>query len=261
MTEPTAYYEPLGDGTYRPTILVQGAWREDEQHMSVVAGLITEVFAQHKPRDGMVLSRIAFEIFGQIPLSDTHVAVETIRPGRTIELLEATVTIGERVIIRARAWRLQSQDTTDVAGLELPSMPAPDTCEPVDAAAEWQGRFLETLDYRAAPGGRDGRRQVWARTDVALIAGTTVSPVAAYITLVDLANGIATRVRPTELLYPNVDLTIHLLRAPDPSWVGLDTSVTFGDNGIGLTSTVLNDIHGPVGRAEQCLTVRHFPPA
>ena len=90
-------------------------------------------------------------------------------------------------------------------------------------------------------------------------AGTTAGPVASYVRLVDIANGIATRVRPTELLYPNVDLTIHLLRTPDPSWVGLDTSVSFGSNGIGLTSTTLNDVRGPVGRAEQSLTVRHLP--
>ncbi|KNX38443.1 thioesterase family protein [Luteipulveratus halotolerans] len=258
MTEPTASYEPLGPGRYQPTILVQGAWREDEQHMAVIGGLITHEIEQHEPREGMVLARIAFEILGQIPLQETHIAVETIRPGRTIELIEATATIGDRVIIRARAWRLQTQDTTDVAGVELPSMPAPDDCVETDAAAEWQGRFLTTLDYRAAPGGRDGRRQVWARTDVPLVAGTTVGPVASYVRLVDIANGIATRVRPTEMLYPNVDLTIHLLRTPDPAWVGLDTSVSFGDHGIGLTSTTLNDLRGPIGRAEQCLTVRHF---
>ncbi|MDF8266393.1 thioesterase family protein [Luteipulveratus flavus] len=260
MTAPTdAYYLPLGPGRYAPTPLVQGAWREDEQHMSVVAGLITHELERHDPRPDMVLSRVAFEILGQIPLEETDVQVATVRPGRTIELLEATATIGGRVIIRARAWRLQRQDTAEVAGLELPGMPDPESCEPTDAAAEWQGRFLTTLEYRAAPGGRDGRRQVWARTPVALVGGVDVGPTAAYVTLVDLANGIATRVRPTQMMYPNVDLTIHLLRAPDPAWIGLDTSVSFGEGGIGLTSTTLNDVLGPVGRAEQSLTVRHFP--
>ena len=47
-----------------------------------------------------------------------------------------------------------------------------------------------------------------------------------------------------------------LLRRPDPEWVGLDTSVSFGPDGVGLTSTVLNDVHGPVGTAAQSLTLR-----
>jgi hypothetical protein len=38
--------------------------------------------------------------------------------------------------------------------------------------------------------------------------------------------------------------------------VGLDTTVVFGPDGVGLTSTVLHDAHGPVGRSEQMLTVR-----
>lgn len=262
VTEPAAshaYYVPLGAGSYRPTILVQGAWREDEQHMSVVTGLLAHELERHELREGMVISRISIEILGQIPLQETHVAVQTIRPGRTIELLEATVTIGDRVILRARAWRLATQDTSDVGGVELGAMPPVQDCEPYDGAAEWQGAFLATLEYRRASGGRDGRRQVWARTGTPLLEGEQVSPLATYLMLVDLANGIATRVRPSTLLYPNVELSIHLLRTPAPEWVGLDTSVSFGSNGIGLTSTTLNDLHGPVGRAEQSLTVRHLP--
>lgn len=31
---------------------------------------------------------------------------------------------------------------------------------------------------------------------------------------------------------------------------------TYGDDGIGLTSSVLHDIYGPFGRSEQILTLR-----
>ena len=43
-----------------------------------------------------------------------------------------------------------------------------------------------------------------------------------------------------------------------PGWVGFDTQVAFGPTGLGLTSSVLHDIEGPVGRAQQMLTVRPF---
>ena len=57
-------------------------------------------------------------------------------------------------------------------------------------------------------------------------------------------------------MFPNVDLSIHLYRSPVWGWVGLDTTVIFGADGVGLTSTTLHDRLGPVGRAEQILTVR-----
>lgn len=58
---------------------------------------------------------------------------------------------------------------------------------------------------------------------------------------------------------PNVELSIHLHRQPVWGWVGLDTSVIFGSDGVGLTTSVLHDVHGPVGRVEQLLTVRPVP--
>ena len=64
------------------------------------------------------------------------------------------------------------------------------------------------------------------------------------------------RESPDEWLFPNVDLSIHLHRQPGKGPVGLDTTVVFGADGRGLTSTVLHDGSGPVGRAAQMLTVR-----
>jgi hypothetical protein len=67
------------------------------------------------------------------------------------------------------------------------------------------------------------------------------------------------RVDPGEWLFPNIDLTVHLHRDPlggPEHWVGFDTQVTFGREGVGLTSTTLHDEGGAVGRAEQILTLR-----
>lgn len=60
-------------------------------------------------------------------------------------------------------------------------------------------------------------------------------------------------------MFPNVDLTVHLHRQQRGAWTGLDTTVTFGPSGQGLTSSVLHDLDGSVGRAEQILTVRPLP--
>ena len=61
------------------------------------------------------------------------------------------------------------------------------------------------------------------------------------------------------MLFPNTDLTVHLFRQPTGDWLGLDTDVSFGPDGIGLTASVLHDERGPIGRAAQTLTLRRQP--
>lgn len=109
---------------------------------------------------------------------------------------------------------------------------------------------------RAVAPPQPGRARAWLRTQTALVAGERASAHAAYTALVDTANGIAVRQPPTEWMFPNVDLTIHFFRQPAGDWVGFDTTVTFGPDGHGLTSTELHDTAGAVGHAEQLLTVR-----
>ena len=57
--------------------------------------------------------------------------------------------------------------------------------------------------------------------------------------------------------------TVHA--TPAGPRLGLDTTVTFGPDGVGLTASVLHDVSGPVGRAAQTLTLRPLgavrPPA
>ena len=60
-------------------------------------------------------------------------------------------------------------------------------------------------------------------------------------------------------MFPNVDLSLHIYREPVGEWLGLDSTVTFAGDGVGLTSSVLHDEQGPFGRSEQILTLRPIP--
>ena len=139
------------------------------------------------------------------------------------------------------------------------AMPPLERCGPFDATGIWAGGYIRSIEVMRAPGGLPGEGQVWVRTALPLLEGEPVSPVAAYLGLVDTANGMNVRLDPREWAFPNVDLTVHLHRTPEGGpgrWIGLDTLVTVGAEGVGLTSTTLHDECGPVGRAEQILTVR-----
>ncbi|MET0304523.1 MAG: thioesterase family protein, partial [Microbacteriaceae bacterium] len=201
----------------------------------------------------------SFDILGYLAAEEIAIEVRTVRPGRTIELVEATAHIAGRAAVSARAWFLDAGDTSAVAGGAPDPLPAPDDLESWPMAENWGGGYVASLDVRPVHPPQPGRTTAWLRSDVALVAGETVSDAAAFLALVDTANGIAVREKPVEWLFPNVDLTVHLHRAPRGRWVGLDTTVVFGPTGVGLTDSVLHDGSGPVGRAEQILTVRPTP--
>jgi len=261
-TSEAAYFRRVGPQRFTPTAHATGAWAADEQHFSPVAGLLVHEIQRTRAgeqRPGMAMSRITFDILGRIPVGEFDVEVRIVRPGRTIELVEATAFAAGRAAVTARAWLMTSGDTTSVAGGAPDPLPAPDTLPPWSMDSMWPGGFIASLDVRPVGPYRPGRATAWISTGLDLVEGEHADTVTSYIALVDTANGIAAREKPSEWMFPNLDLSIHLYRQPEGRWVGLDTAVAFGGAGHGLTTTVLHDIEGPVGYAQQILTVRPQP--
>ncbi|WP_178945211.1 thioesterase family protein [Kocuria sp. TGY1127_2] len=256
-----AYYEDRGDGNFRSSIHAQGAWNEHEQHMAPASGIIAHCLARHEPREDMRIARISFEILGLIPGGDFEIVTSTVRPGKTIELVQAELAAGGRVAIRATAWRLTTSDTSAIAATEDPSLPLRAECARWNGYEEWPGGFIRSIEAVQAPGHRPGRGKAWIRPTVPLVDGVDSPDWVRLLGVVDATNGIATRVPAgaSSWLFPNVDLQIHMYREPRGEWLGIDNSVTFGADGIGLTSSILHDEQGPFGRSEQILTLRKGP--
>ncbi|WP_434621465.1 thioesterase family protein [Arthrobacter sp. A5] len=257
------FYRSLGDGSYESSIHTQGAWNPHEQHMAPVSGIMTRGLELHQPRPELRMARISFDILGIIPAGKFRIETKVIRPGRTIELLQAELIADERVAVRATAWRLQRGETADVAAVEDEAMPGVEEAGSWHDLDQWPGGYIASLKAKVVPGHRPGRGQVWVRSPYPMVEGEPTTDLVRLMGLVDTANGIASRVPPGpgSYMFPNVDLSIHLHREPVGEWLGLDTSVTFGTDGIGVTNSVLNDAHGPFGVASQILTVRQLPAA
>lgn len=251
-----AYYQRIDEGRYMPTIHTQGAWNDHEQHMAPVAGIILHEILRRHPRPDLVPARISYEIFGLILAEEMTITTEVVRPGRSIELCRATLSIADRTVVIAHVWLLQPHDTTAVAGQRMDSLPAPSTMGPWQLG--WPGGFIASLDARAEDT-PPGRGRGWLRTSVSLVEGDEVTDLARLVGLSDTANGVRPRADHREWMFPNVDLTLHLLRTPHGEWLGLDTTNDIGPGGLGITSTVLHDIDGPFGRMLQSQTVRALP--
>ncbi len=257
------FYRWLGGGSYESSIHTQGAWNPHEQHMAPVAGIMTRELELHQSRPELRMARLSFDILGIIPAGQFRIETKVIRPGRTIELLQAELIADERVAVRATAWRLQRGDTSAVAAVEDTAMPGVAEAVPWENLSQWPGGYIASLEARAVDGHRPGRGQVWIRSPFPMVQDEPTTDMVRLMGLVDTANGIASRVPPGlgSYMFPNVDLSIHLHREPVGEWLGLDTSVTFGTDGIGLTNSILNDARGPFGIASQILTVRELPAA
>lgn len=252
---PDAFYVRLGEDRFISTLHSQGAWRPGEQHLAPASGLVLAEVERRLPSDKLV-SRVSFDVLGVIYSGELAIDVEVVRPGGSVELIEASMRHGNRTSIRARIWRLASMDTTQVQGIEWTPLPPPDVMPTQTFSSVWGGGFIGSLEARQDPDARPGRGRSWIRTRYPLVAGETDPPVAGYLKLVDTANGLVVRERPSSVFFANVDLTVHFFRQPEAGWVGFDTCVNFGPTGFGETLSVLSDIRGPVGTAAQSLILR-----
>ncbi len=254
--QPHAYFVRVDNGRLRATEHTSGAWSESEQHIAPMTGLLLHEIERAVGDDGKVLARFTLDILGVVGVDEFEVAVEVTRPGRTIALVEARATWAGRTVAVARAWRLAPGDTAAVAGGGPAPTPTPERLPTWDMTSVWPGGYIASIDVRREPDAEPGRAVAWVRSPLDLVAGEPVSDLARWVGLLDTANGLSVRESPEKWLFPNVDLTLHLHRQPAGRWVGFDTCVTFGEQGLGLTETVLHDEAGPVGRLAQALTVR-----
>lgn len=253
-----AYFERLDETRFRATEHTSGAWREDEQHIAPAIGLLAHVVERdHGARrdDALVPARLSYDILGTVPVDEVEVAVRVLRPGRTIELVEATMSHAGRAVLVLRAWLLQTRDSGSVAGTSVDRLPGPDELPAWTPTDTWPGGFIGTVELRRHLEG-PGRGWFWVRTDIPLVDDEPVGPTARFAGLLDIANGMTVRADPAVAHFPNIDLTAHLLRVPQGEWLGIDATQTFGDNGIGVTSSVLHDAAGVLGSLAQSLTVR-----
>ncbi|WP_017975850.1 thioesterase family protein [Actinopolyspora halophila] len=249
------FYEPLGQGRYRATEHTVGPWSDKAQHLGPVAALLVREIEHHAPDAERGIRRVAVDVLGPVPVDEVTVRTETLRPGRSVELVSAEISAGDRVAATARAWRMRRSDTTDVAADHAPRPNAPESCGPMPLPAGWSGGYAKALDWRMDTLAREdtGGVAIWGRQQMPLIAGEEPSPLQRLFAVADCASGVSSTLPFERWAFANTDLTVHLTREPVGEWIGLDARMALGADGAGLTQTVLHDTAGPVGRCAQAL--------
>lgn len=260
MSNDDSYFKRISSNRFAPTEHAVGAWDTNQQHVGPLFGLLTHLVeldaTQRRPTDELTITRVSNEIFGVIPLTEFEVAIDVIRPGRTIELVQATVISDERTLAESRYWRLSNYETATVAHTAIPPLSSNTTAIKIPLTDMWPGGYIASIEAHQVVSNGPNHVAAWLHTNTELLDSEPTSNAAAFIGLIDVANALTPPQPVTRWQYPNVELTVHLLRAPMSRTIGLDTNVMMGPTGQGITANVLFDESGHVGFATQALTVR-----
>jgi hypothetical protein len=270
-----AFFERRGD-RFESSELTRGPWDPGSQHAGPPAALLgreIELVGSDVPRQ---VGRITFEILRPVPIAPLRAEARVVRPGRSVELVEATLSDGDgEPLLRAAAWRLRSGDlpvpeavtsehaTPPTVGERSTlrpghAPPGPDTARERDFFETGHNVGYHTaMDYRFVAGAflEPGPATVWMRMRNPLVAGEQPTPLQRVLVAADSGNGVSATLDWERFLFINVDLSVHLNRLPAGDWVCLDAITIPEPTGIGISDTALYDERGPIGRAAQTLLV------
>jgi hypothetical protein len=255
-----SFYVPLGEGRWLATPHTAGPWDRGAQHGGPPSALLGRAMQRCAPRDDMIVARFTCEILRPIPVGEIEVTARLARPGRSVELLEAAAYAGGREVARAAAWRVLRAGGTSVpprapAPPALPAAAAGDG-EPMLSGA-WRDGYLSAMEWRPARGsaGAPGPATVWSRMRYPLVPDEEPGPLERVLATADSGNGVSWELDVTRWHFINPELTVHLHREPAGEWICLDARTAISPGGAGLASSVLSDMHGPVGVGAQSLLV------
>jgi hypothetical protein len=258
-----SFYVPLGDGRWQATVHTTGPWDAGAQHGGPPSALLGRAMQEFQPRPDMMIARFTCEILRPIPVGEISVAARLARPGRSVELLEATVSAGGREVARATAWRVLKTAADPVPSrLPAPEGP-PDQYPSMPRPRNWVDGYLSAIEWRAVSGGltKPGPGTVWTRMRYPLVPDEKPSPLERVLIIADSGNGVSWELDITRWHFINPELTVHLHREAEGEWICLDAQTAISPGGVGLATSVLSDLSGPVGVGAQSLLIAPRPPA
>jgi hypothetical protein len=270
---PDAFFSPLGPDRFQATELTRGPWDPGLQHAGPPAALLGRAIEGHGDRPGLRVARITFEIARPVPIAELTVATRTLRGGRSVELVAATLCSGDTELMRATALRIRTvevgraAEVGEVGGAAEPGVPAQlvpgprlpgplaGRVEPFFPTGQEVG-YHTAMEFRFVAGSflELGPATVWMRMRRPLVPEEPPSPLSRVLIAADSGNGVSAALDFRTWRFINPDLTVYLLRYPAGEWVALEASTTVAD-GIGLADTTLHDQQGPIGRSAQALLV------
>jgi acyl-Coa thioesterase superfamily protein len=253
---PGAVFVQHGDG-FLATELARGPWDPQAQHGGAPAALLMRAFEQLPAADGLQVSRVTYEFLRPAPLGELEVTAEVVRPGRRVQLSEASMSAAGVEVVRARALQIQRADPGATRTPPGPP-PGPEYGSENDFRPPHRPMFSpDAIEIRFVTGtfNGGGPASAWFRLRREIVAGEETSPLQRLAAAGDFGNGISSTLSWDEYLFINPDLTLYVDREPVGEWICLEAQTIISPDGAGTAESVLYDTRGRVGRAIQALLV------
>ena len=256
-----ALYEPDGD-RFLPTEYTRGPWSPDHQHAGPPSALLARAAVAASRIDRGQTVRAVFDILRPVPIAPLTVSTQLLRPGRNVEQSEAVLaTVDGTEVMRARLWRMRSEEVVLENGL---SDPDPPPAPPEDLAAGGRAGFFaadtayaDAIEWRfvRSSWNEPGPAVAWTRLRVDLVADEETAPLEHLLIVGDAASGISAELDWKTWNFLNVDFVVSLEREPTGEWIAMDAVTRFGTHGAGAAHCVYADRDGRVGTSTQALLV------
>jgi len=251
------------NGRFVATELARGPWDPAAQHGGAPAALVMRALEQLPTAGGLMLSRVTYEFMRPVPIGELAVDASVARPGRRVQLLEASVRTAEGLeVVRARALQVQPvSGNPSVANPAVARPQGPDGGRPNPMVPPYRPMFApDAIEIRFVAGTfGGGPSTAWFRMRVPLVAGEQPSALQRLAAAGDFGNGISAVLPWDRWVFINPDLTLYIDRVPAGEWICLESQTIIGDGGVGTAESVLYDERGRVGRATQSLLVAPRP--
>lgn len=234
-------------------------------HGGAPAALLARQLEHHDPGPATFVARLSVDLLRPVPLVPLEVVTRTVRPGRKVQWLDASLRADGVEVARASALRLRVDDDLDLPSLPAPVAEIPDPASSatfeIEPTRAFGFGFWRAVDVRQAAGSwtETGPATVWFRLRVPIVAAEAPSPLQRVAAAADFGNGVSSALPRGQFLFINPDLTVHLHRHPVGDWVALEAATRAEAVGVGLAVSTLHDEQGPIGRAVQSLLVDRLP--
>lgn len=239
-----------------PSAHTIGPWNDVSQHAGPPSALLGWCVENAPGGADKQVSRIVLDILRPVAIEPLKVRVEVTRPGKRVDLVEASLWTAGQEVMRASAWRIVRSE------LELPytaeSVPPPPRSEATPAVTfppPSDPNYLTSIEWLMTSGdfAKPGPAAGWMRMLHPLIEGEEPTPLTRVLIVVDSASGISAVLDWSKWLFINVDLVVHLHRYPQGEWIHMDAKTIPEPHGIGLATSVVSDELGPLGVTAQSL--------
>jgi len=250
-------FEVVGEDRFLPTEASLSPWTEEAMHGGPPTMLMARAIERFDPEPQMVVKRLTVELLRPVGRTPLEVRCRLVRPGRKVQLVEASLWNGQHEVARATAVRIRS------ASVDVPEKAEKLARDDPDSLVAWKGGWRSgpayhelAMEIRGAVKAVHGAAGwAWFRLRLPLLPGEEPSGLLRICAAADFPNGISYVVDPRQTSFVNPDLTIYVRRLPVDEWVLVDATTWLDPDGTGIAEGALYDRRGRIGRSVQSLLI------